>query len=711
MQGPSIVVGIDFGTTFSGVAWALEGSIDDIEVLTSWPGAGNTCRGIKLLFDEDQESAYAYAPSLATKSLLQKHGKDAVRVAGDYMSQLMRQVAELIQRRLGVTADDSAIQFALTDATLRAAIGAGAPTQGISLVSEPEAAALYALRAIQPNSIARDDVFIVCDAGGGTVDLISYVVKDMDPLRLMEATKGTDRICGSMLLDNRFEDLLRNKMGAEHYDALLNKSKEATPLHWQDRVKPLFAGKFDEDDFSDVSTYIPLPGAKDDPDARIEDGFFELTTNGIAAIFDPIVRDVVELIDGQIGALGDVRLSSPTMLLVGGFGASEYLFCCVQQAHPSIKVLQPPNSWSVVVSGAVHHGLESHSVESLIARRNYGVTFRPYWDPERHTGRQSVERPGGKELFSKYGVPVHSKIAESEPIRVNFYRAENQTLAQKLSESHKQHLADTEKIQRLTRLLLHQARDDISRHDRNHRKELADVYSKLNAIQSTPDKLPDGQIIEQMNRLHQQLENWTKTCFKDQEKLSAALEHAADGFPRTRPQRYAWVQSWIVGWIYQFVFAPYLPGLPGDNFDRFCGDVEVGVQESCLEATLRTWRVATSSAIQHLGQDIRTETIDNILAMAEYHFGSASSLEPEPRHQRLHEILERCTDFKYTLRRQPDRFFFDWSQTGDMFAADSMTAVGGDREEANVHVRLCVCPGLLKRTFSGDEEILAPQLV
>ncbi|KAL2800878.1 hypothetical protein BJX66DRAFT_331818 [Aspergillus keveii] len=214
-----------------------------------------------------------------------------------------------------------------------------------------------------------------------------------------------------------------------------------------------------------------------------------------------------------------------------------------------------------------------------------------------------------------------------------------------------------------------------------------------------------------MNRLHQQLENWIKTCFKDQEKFAAAMKPAADGFPRTRPQRYAWVQSWIVGWIHQFLFAPYLPGLPGDHFDWFCGDVEVGVLKSCPESTLQTWRLATSSAIQHLGQDIRTETLDNILAMVEHHFGSASSLEPEPRHQRLREILDRCADFKYTLSRQPDRFFFDWSQTGDMFAADSMMAVGRDGNEDNIHVRLCLWPALLKRTISGDEEILVPQLV
>ncbi|CEL07320.1 hypothetical protein ASPCAL10480 [Aspergillus calidoustus] len=285
-------------------------------------------------------------------------------------------------------------------------------------------------------------------------------------------------------------------------------------------------------------------------------------------------------------------------------------------------------------------------------------------------------------------------------------RQKNQVLAQKLSESNKQHLADSEKIHRLNQLF-HQARDDASTRERSHRRELGDLYHRLNSIQMTQDRVSDDQILEQMHRLHQKLDNWIKTCFKDQDKLAAALEPTADGFPRTRPQRHAWVQSCISGWIHQSVFAPYLPGLPGDHFDWFCGNVEVGVQESCPEATLQTWRVATSSAIEYLGENNRNETIDNILAVVECHFGSASSLEPESRNQRLREILERCAVFKYTLSRQPDRFSFDWCQAGDLFAADSMTAVSGDGEE----VRLCLWPGLLKRTISGDEEILERQLV
>ncbi|PYH87041.1 hypothetical protein BO82DRAFT_396977 [Aspergillus uvarum CBS 121591] len=103
-QGPSIVVGVDFGTTFSGVAWAFKESAGEIEVLSTWPGGGNrtsvkvpstisgeartaswgyqvgpfmdALRGIKLILDEEQETMYS--PSLCSKKLLAILDKDAV---------------------------------------------------------------------------------------------------------------------------------------------------------------------------------------------------------------------------------------------------------------------------------------------------------------------------------------------------------------------------------------------------------------------------------------------------------------------------------------------------------------------------------------------------------------------------------------------------------------------------------------------------------
>ncbi|KAL2871591.1 uncharacterized protein BJX67DRAFT_342681 [Aspergillus lucknowensis] len=214
-EGPSIVVGIDFGTTFSGIAWALEGSVDEIEVMSSCPGGGNSesitaawfialahrflfgrnvpqspigylirelnnplgspgwlpaeaFRGVKLLLDEDQETKYT--PSKASKELLAKHGRTAIQVASNYLFCLLEYAENVLRRRLGVSFKDMNLRFMLTvpavwsdkacHNTLQAAIDAGVRFQDVSLIWEPEAVALYSLRAIQGNNIA------VCSWGG-----------------------------------------------------------------------------------------------------------------------------------------------------------------------------------------------------------------------------------------------------------------------------------------------------------------------------------------------------------------------------------------------------------------------------------------------------------------------------------------------------------------------------------------------------------------
>ncbi|KAL4919228.1 hypothetical protein BDW62DRAFT_209940 [Aspergillus aurantiobrunneus] len=457
MEGPSIVIGIDFGTTFSGIAWTLGGSIDDIEVLSKWPGGGNrtsvkvpsdisyerqkirwgyqvgpfteACRGMKLLLDEDQD--INYTPSIESKPFLHKYGKDAVQATADYLEQLMKQAKEVLERRLGIDTEDTDLQFVLTvpavwsdkakDATLRAVVDAGADIKRVSVVSEPEAAALYSLRAIQPNSIATNDVFIVCDAGGGTVDLISYKIKSLEPLCLAEVTEGTGAVCGSVLLDGRFAELLRQKMGQETYDALSCKSKEAAITYWQERVKPNFTGKYD-DDFADVEYFIPVAGATDDPAIPIEDGFFLLSREDVEGIFEPIVRQIEELVAQQRSAIHESGTSAKAVLLVGGFGASEYLFHRLQRANPPVTILQPPNG------GAVQRGLEGNKVESRIARRHYGVEYWADFNPKIH-GDDNPDKHWDP-LEEKYKISKRirwyikksSKISENQPIQMTFYQ-------------------------------------------------------------------------------------------------------------------------------------------------------------------------------------------------------------------------------------------------------------------------------------------------
>jgi molecular chaperone DnaK (HSP70) len=67
------------------------------------------------------------------------------------------------------------------------------------LMTEPEAAAIYTIQSlrgsVQDEQFAIGDGFIVCDMGGGTVDLVSYRIAELEPTILEEATVGSGDQC------------------------------------------------------------------------------------------------------------------------------------------------------------------------------------------------------------------------------------------------------------------------------------------------------------------------------------------------------------------------------------------------------------------------------------------------------------------------------------------------------------------------------------
>lgn len=47
------------------------------------------------------------------------------------------------------------------------------PIERLELISEPEAAAAYCENRYRSLSLGNDDIFMIVDAGGGTVDLVT----------------------------------------------------------------------------------------------------------------------------------------------------------------------------------------------------------------------------------------------------------------------------------------------------------------------------------------------------------------------------------------------------------------------------------------------------------------------------------------------------------------------------------------------------------
>lgn len=89
--------------------------------------------------------------------------KSPIDVVGDYLQGLVAHVLEVLNRRFSTALQTMQLHYILTvpavwsdkakDATIQAAHLAGIEMSDLTFLSEPEAAAVYAVQTIQPNSI------------------------------------------------------------------------------------------------------------------------------------------------------------------------------------------------------------------------------------------------------------------------------------------------------------------------------------------------------------------------------------------------------------------------------------------------------------------------------------------------------------------------------------------------------------------------------
>lgn len=83
------------------------------------------------------------------------------------------------------------------------------------IVTEPEAASTLVLKTT--GDVTPGDCFVLLDAGGGTVDAITYKVASRHPLRLeREVIEPEGALCGSSYLNEEYEKLLWRRLASHH---------------------------------------------------------------------------------------------------------------------------------------------------------------------------------------------------------------------------------------------------------------------------------------------------------------------------------------------------------------------------------------------------------------------------------------------------------------------------------------------------------------
>ncbi|KAI5296056.1 hypothetical protein KEM52_005869 [Ascosphaera acerosa] len=425
-----LIVGVDFGTTFSGVAFGL--IVDQTqkeEVITEWPGAGTDAKqkiSTVIRYNEQGEvvgwgalqdglnhqgrplqgiqqlnffklhlgklEGYDEA-DLILKPL--PEGKTAVNVISDYLRVLREAAVIRMRKTLGELYDreERNIRYFLTvpaiwDDGAKASMRIAAAQAGfvedpndrrLNLISEPEAAAMYCAKSDMLD-LRVNDALLIVDCGGGTVDLIAYQVDEVNPLSVSECTPGSGALVGSGWLNRGFYRLVMAKLErAGLHQTTQPKTMGRIINNCLEQFDTRIKGNFKDDG----TTHICDVGLdRDIPEADIEDGQMMFNNDEVLSIFHPIVSRILTLVRNQIELIENQNKNLSNILLIGGFGASNYLYDKIKQSVPpqySNKVVRPMDAVSAIVRGALTAGITERLITSRVARKHYLMaTLEPF---------------------------------------------------------------------------------------------------------------------------------------------------------------------------------------------------------------------------------------------------------------------------------------------------------------------------------------------
>ncbi|GAA6022340.1 hypothetical protein JCM10207_003291 [Rhodosporidiobolus poonsookiae] len=440
-------VGIDFGTTFTGIAYGSSRMFGgQIRQILSWPGSYETYRKVPtcILYEQHdpaQEAkvvAWGIEAKNATvrsglikcewfKLLLSPEslrsgvpdpwlpplpaGKNVVDVIADFLRCVWRYARRVITEEIGSVVDLNAADVLLTvpaawdaaacslmrESALRAGLvqsSRGGDTRWrdrLQIITEPEAGAIHASTLATLHHLRPSQSFLLCDAGGGTVDSAVYkLMGQLSELEIAEMCVRSGANTGSLFVDLKFEELLRRIL--KDHPVHLEPASMATFIHaFAEGDKLAYHGTTEDD----VAIFrFNCFNVEDSHDPAVGLEFGELAIPGKVLkteVFDPIIEQVLDHLSAQIAKIGHTPLDA--IILVGGFAASEYLYTRVRQAFGAQVpvIVRPQDCDTATLRGAARYGLGlkmgKGAVSSVIAPRSYCMKSKLPAEDEDHWRR------------------------------------------------------------------------------------------------------------------------------------------------------------------------------------------------------------------------------------------------------------------------------------------------------------------------------------
>ncbi|PLB51203.1 actin-like ATPase domain-containing protein [Aspergillus steynii IBT 23096] len=440
---PDVVVAVDFGMTCTGIAYSYAPEWPAPKPLQHWPGLmgselankvpsrlrydpvtgqvqtwgfqcepGSDAKGVfKLNLDPHFVDSRPYPPSR----------QDAMRWFTDYVHCVYRYVVSYFARTFPRFASRN-VEFIFSVPTtwkdprmvaeLRQSIRFDSDSHRATIgLTEAEAAAVHA----SGQYYQKNDVILVCDAGGGTTDV--NVLKLMSnpgeatlfhPLSCVEG-----KAVGSSLIDAAACQLLAGRL--ECIRDILSNSPQNTAWELIMQQFQRFKCNFGSEMMDGSPLIIDIPGLAQEtsfPAAGIENGQIIITQDELQHLFDARIDEVHSLLDEQIRLL---QVTNPQekisfLVLSGGFGSSPYVRKRLKDRYQNpgtmsslVEVLTVDEPQLAVVQGQIMNRVQqlkqgASAFNSLYSRVSYGVICDQLHDANRHL-REPVrfdERDGKK---------------------------------------------------------------------------------------------------------------------------------------------------------------------------------------------------------------------------------------------------------------------------------------------------------------------------
>jgi hypothetical protein len=156
-------------------------------------------------------------------------------------------------------------------------------------------------------------------------------------LEVEESAISTGGKCGGTFVNRIFEKMIMTRIGPD--SGLTDMGKHQLMQQFELDAKR----DFQDTGESDEAWYLPVAGARNNAAAGINRGSLKVTVADMKTAFDPVIDEIIGLVESQINGIKGHENEVKAVILVGGFGGSRYLKQRLREAIAPVELMCPAN--------------------------------------------------------------------------------------------------------------------------------------------------------------------------------------------------------------------------------------------------------------------------------------------------------------------------------------------------------------------------------